>query len=254
MKMLRVKNIVFVLMLAVALVVCCACGKSDDSGETDSDMTIIEPGTDDGDLVDNQTDPVEDEQTPDEDADAFVDYGRTATLEDLTLAQSQVQSYYFKQTIPYVDGSVTMEVWFKDNKMKVISSMDGFGITEMYYNYSDYSVLSYTPAEGKNAVMMTFDPSDPDLPNQPKADDYQSYSVLATEDLNGQVCRVLQTDAGDKLWISTLYGMPLQVEFTDSLGERYTVSYENLRINDITDDEVSPPADLIVYDVGSVGL
>lgn len=254
MKITRVHNIVLVLMLAVALVVCCACSKSDDASETDSDMTIIEPGTNDVDTDEDETATTEDEQIPEEDENAFVDYGRTATLEDLSIAQSKVQSYYFKQTIPYVDGSVSMEVWFKDNKMKVITSMAGAGVTEMYYDYGDDTMISYTPSEGKNAVMMTFDPDDPDLPNQPKEDDYQSYSVLATEELNGQVCRVLQTDEGDKLWISTLYGMPLQVEFTDSLGERYTVSYEDMRINDITDEEVTPPSDLVIYDVGSVGL
>ena len=102
--------------------------------------------------------------------------------------------------------------------------------------------------------MMEFSPSDPDLPDQPKADDYLSYTVVATEEIDGQVCKVLQTDTGDKLWVSTLYGMPLQVEFTDSLGDRYTVAYENLRINDISDKEIALPEGVTVYDMGASGL
>ncbi|MEG2212422.1 MAG: hypothetical protein RRY35_00810, partial [Clostridiales bacterium] len=164
------------------------------------------------------------------------------------------ESYYFEQTMPYVDGSVNIKVWYKDNKMKMVSSMDNVGVSEMYYDYNDHTVISYTPSEGNTAVKMMFSPGDPDLPEEPKSDNYQNYTVIATEDINGQVCRVLQTDVGDKLWISTLYGMPLQVEFTDSLGDRYMVTYENLRINDITDDEIAMPANVTVHDMGSAGV
>ncbi len=247
----KVRNSILVLLLCLAVFCCCACSDKSTDAQDDAQPVIIEPGVN-GDSA--QEDPDTAEPPKEEDPNAFVDYGRSATLEDLSAAQAKVTSYYFEQTIPYVDGMVNMQVWYKDNKMKIVSSMNGMGTTEMYYDYNDYTVLSYTPSEGNTAVLMAFSPDDPDLPDQPKSDEYENYSVISTEEVNGQVCRVLQTETGDKLWISTLYGMPLQVEFTDSLGDRYTVAYENMRINDITDVEVAVPEGVTVYDMGSSGL
>ncbi len=240
------------LLIGALLLFCAGCAKEDD-GVGEVQPVIIEPGIGgDGGQVQEE----EEEQTAEEEAETggFVDYGAAATLEDLTAAQSKVESYYFRQTIPYVDGNVEIQVWFKDNQMKCVSTMAGMTGSEMYYDFNENTVISYTPSEGNSAVMMEFSPSDPDLPDQPKAEDYLSCTVTDTEEINGQVCKVLQTGTGDQLWVSTLYGMPLQVAFTDSLGDRYTVAYEDLRINDISDEEIALPDGVIVYDMGASGL
>ena len=63
-----------------------------------------------------------------------------------------------------------------------------------------------------------------------------------------QYCRIVETASGDRLWVSTKYGFPLRVEYTDSLGERYQVDYKNLSINTVSDEDVAMPADLeVVY-------
>ncbi len=250
MKHSKIRPVLLVLIGAL-LLLSAGCAQQDEGDLDDPQVIIIEPGIDEENpSLDNE----DDQETEENEEEGFIDYGSAATLEDLTTAQSKVQSYYFQQTIPYLDGSVVIQVWFKDNQMKWISTMDGMVGTEMYYDFNENKVISYTPSEGNTAIMMEFSPSDPDLPDQPKADDYLSYTVVATEEIDGQVCKVLQTDTGDKLWVSTLYGMPLQVEFTDSLGDRYTVAYENLRINDISDKEIALPEGVTVYDMGASGL
>jgi len=68
---------------------------------------------------------------------------------------------------------------------------------------------------------------------------------LVTSQLVNQSCLALKNSAGDKFWISTKYGIPLQVEFTDSMtGERLKVKYENYKINSLDLSEVEIPDEL----------
>lgn len=205
---------------------------------------VIEPGLQPP-LSSDPEDPADPGDIPS--ADLFPDRGEAATVADLVAAQSKVESYYFEQMLIYPDGQVFNQVWYKSNKMKVLSSVDGYGLTENYYDYAAGTVISSFPGMGLSATLLDFDVNGADAPDNPILDDYESCTVLGGEEINRQYCLVLETPDGERLWVSTKYGFPLQVEFTDSLGEHMTVQYKNISINTVNDEDVAPPADLEVY-------
>ena len=221
-----------------------ACGPSEDPG----DQMIIEPGLEDDPSGEDIDSTVEDE--PDATV-TFADKGEQTTVDDLTAAQAKIKSYYFEQTIPYADASVFLQVWYCDNKMKVITSVGGQGLSEFYYDYDEMSVISYSPGDSDTAIKMDFDPQSLDAPDNPVADDYGNCVLLGNEKINRQLCYILQTPSGDKLWVGTKYGFPLQVEFVDHLGDLYTVQYRNLEINTLSAKDVAVPANLPIYYMGS---
>lgn len=238
----------------LALLLCAACGgeEGSDAADTSQDTVVLEPGLPD----DTATDPIEEDTDPD-DADEqqpeeFTDLGAAATLEDLTAAQAKIQSYYFEQTMPYLDSSVFMQVWYKDGYMRMRSSVDGYGLTENYYNYWDSTITSYSPGSGGPAQRMQFDFSSVDAPDNPAMEDYSLCTLLGTESIGGQTCLVLETPEGDTLWVGTKYGFPLQVEFTDSLGDHFTVTYDNIEINTLEDADVLPPDDMEIKNVSGM--
>ena len=239
------KRVIIPLFLTALL--CLAACSDDNSGQVNGqDPVVIEPG-----IVNDNKDPDGQEPSPQEPTDEFVDQGEATTIDDLVAAHAKIKSYYFEQTIPYVNGSVSLKVWYADNKMKVVASADGGEINESYYDYDAMKMIYYSPSEGGNAIQMDFNPKGEDAPDNPKDEDYASCTKLGTADIDGQLCYILETDTGDKLWVGTKYGFPLQVEFVDHLGDTYTVAYRNVKINTVTGDEVAVPADLPVYYLGS---
>jgi hypothetical protein len=225
-------------MIAVTLGFC-AC-----SADNSSDPVVIEPGVTGDTPTDGSTADTSgtDTQTAD-----FIDKGENSTVDDLIANQQKITSYYFEQTIPYTDATVFLQVWYYDNKMKVISSESGYILTENYYDYDKLTMVSYSPADSDKAMQMTFDPAGEDAPGNPVREDYSTYILLGSEEVDRQFCLILQTTAGDKLWISSKYGFPLQVEFVDQMGNKYTVAYRNLEINTVTASDVEVPADLPIY-------
>ena len=103
------------------------------------------------------------------------------------------------------------------------------------------------------ALGTEFDPAGEEAPGNPLLDDYLACKMLGTEVVNRQTCCILETPDGNKLWVSTRYGFPLQVEFVDQLGSRFTVEYRNLEINTVTEDQVTIPDDLQVEFIDASG-
>ena len=223
-----------VILLAAGLLVLAGCG-----GSEPDDEVIIEQGS-------GETD-------ANTDTEQFINKGENVTLEGLAAAQSEISSYYFEQNLPYLDSAVFMRVWYYDNKMLVITSIDGELQTKFYYDYDKKTRIAYSPADGEVAIGSEFSPDDEDAPANPLLDDYLSYTLLGTEVVNRQLCGILETPVGDKLWVSAKYGFPMQVEFVDQMGDRYTVEYRNLEINTVTEDQVTVPDDLQVEFVSDTG-
>jgi hypothetical protein len=231
-----------IVLLAIAMLALGACAPT---AEDPGDETIIEPGVNDEQTGDEASEP--DDQNSTDTSATFIDKGQQSTIDDLTASQAKIKSYYFEQTIPYADAAVFLQVWYFDNKMKVITSVDGQGLTEFYYDYDEMTVISYSPGDSDTGIMMDFDAEGEDAPDNPVTDDYSSCTLLGNETINRQLCYILQTLSGDKLWVSTKYGFPLQVEFVDHLGSLYTVEYRNLEINTLSEEDVAVPADLPIY-------
>lgn len=247
--MIRVGKIKLLLPLLAFMLIFSGCNGNDSlTDPSQDDSVILEPGFSYGDI---KNDPDEEGTDPDEQIMKFIDKGDATTIADLEAAQAKIQSYYFEQTIPYTNASVFVRVWYYNNKMKVISSVDGYVLTEFYYNYDDMTMISYSPADSDKAVMMDFDINGADAPGNPLSDDFSTSILVGSEELARQLCFIVETATGDKKWISTKYGFPLQVEFVDHLGDQYTVGYRNVKINTVTEEAVEFPADIPIYYVNT---
>lgn len=190
----------------------------------------------------------EEEIAQEESGVEFEDKGEATTVEDLIAAQAKISSFYFEQTVAYPNGHVFLQVWYKDENMRLFSSQGGYGMAEEFYDYETGTVISHQPGSDEPAEMYTFDKTSPDAPDNPVMNDYSAYTLLGGEEIDHQYCLILEAPNGDLVWVSTKYGFPLQTEYTDSLGDRLTTKYKNISINTVTDEDVLPPADLEVYD------
>lgn len=251
----RCANMLLLVSLLITAAALSACNNGDKpSGEPQP--VIIEPGV--------KTEPSPEEEPapeqsplPEQPAEDFVDLGRASTLDDLMDNKAKIESYYFEQTISYGDGDIHVKTWYKGGVMKIVSSYPGAPESIDYYDCYTRELVTYTPSSsGKNAMLITYDEGDPELPDNPLDYNYHDYRVLETDSIDGQVCRVLESRDGVKLWVNTKYGFPMQVEFTDAQSEEhFVVPYENIVINQVTDEDVSMPADLVIYEmVGGAGF
>ncbi|MBR5430012.1 MAG: hypothetical protein IK116_05740 [Firmicutes bacterium] len=229
------------LLLPTLLLLCSACGSRTEEGQT-AQPTVIEEGA-----AARQEEQAETGETGEADdaesgrqPDPFPDKGEAATPADLDDALSRIDSYYFEQSVPYPSGQVFMQVWYKDGRMKLVTSVDGYCLSESYYDYDKRTVVEVYPGSDQ-AVTRDFDPDADNAPKNPKMEDYTAAVLTGSEVVGRQLCQVLETAAGDKLWVSTKYGFPLRVEYTDSLGERYQVDYRNLSVNTLTDADLALP-------------
>lgn len=251
------KRCIIILLVIVLLLVTAslsACGKSG-KPSAEPQPVIIEPG------LANEA-PPEEAPAPETPAtpelppeEEFTDLGRASTLDDLMANKAKIESYYFEQTIGYEAGDIHIHTWYKNGIMKIVSSYPGAPESVDYFDCYAYELITYTPSAGKNAVLITYEEGDAEVPNNPLNYNYHDYRVLETASIEGQVCRVLENSNGDKLWVGTKYGFPMQVEFVDSLtDEHFVVPYENITINQVTDEDVAIPTDLVIYEmVGGVG-
>ena len=236
-----------IFMLLAAIVVFSACSGKEKEAPTPQQV-ILEPGlTSNGQEMPASQDTQENEsEQPSE--EEFVDLGRATKIEDLMANKENINSYYFEQTVNGSYGEVFVRTWYVDGRMKIVSVFeDGEENTE-YIDYQDLSLVSYSPAAGDYGMMMTFEPDDPDIPNNPLAYDYHQYRVLDTESISGQTCRVLEGRQSEKLWISTKHGFPLKVEFDDPTNdEHFIITYESITFNQVSYDDVAIPDNLTIY-------
>lgn len=242
--MFRNKSILILLIIILTLALT-ACGNGAEQQQPEPEQpTVIEPG---------QPDPGQQPEEPEEPAapELFPDKGEATTVEDLSAAQAKIDSYYFEQTVQFPDGHMFMQVWYIDDMMKVATSVDGVSQSEFYYDYANMTVTTYYPGVSRSAMMLDFDASSPDAPENPKIRDYSACVLVGAETVNRQYCLILETADGSKLWVGTRYGFPMQAEYTDSLGDLYTIQYKNISINTVDPDEVLIPADLPVDNFSS---
>ncbi len=245
---MRVGKVTYLIAVALTLLLCLtACGgRSDDdvhNADSTAHSTVIEPGINPPLDVLDETDS---EDTIAQSTDEFVDKGEAATIDDIVAAQAKIKSFYFEQSVNYPDGSVFIQVWYKDKKMKLLSSVNSYALNECYYDYEKGTLVTYYIGSS-SAMQSDFDPDSSDAPDNPVMEDYRSYTLRNGTYIDDQYCLCLETPEGDLLWVSTKYGFPLKAEYTDSLGERMTSTYSNIKINMVTDEEVSPPAGLEIY-------
>lgn len=242
----RICKLLLLLLLLVTALLLCACGPEQPPEPVADQPTVIEPGK-----SGQAQDPASQETDPEQPEEEFPDKAELATAADLTAALAKVESYYFEQSVAYPEGAVFMQVWYKDGLMKLVSSVDGYGLTESYYDYHHGTVVDYYPGVSETARRSNFDFEGENAPTNPKLESYHDDEIIGGESIGRQYCLILQTAYGDKLWVGTKYGFPLRVEYTDSLGERYTVDYKNVSVNTVSDQDVALPADLLVLDANA---
>ncbi|MDO4581145.1 MAG: hypothetical protein Q4B96_00980 [Bacillota bacterium] len=225
------------LTLPVAALFFCACAPQAEPA-AEPEPQIIEPGV-------SGEQQIIDSGIADEQQQVF---------DTLSGLQSQITSFYYEQSVPYPDGQVFMQVWRKDQLMKVVSSSGGYLLTEFYYDFTAHTVLSYSPGDNETALLTSFDPESGDLPDDPTREDFSQCSYLGRELVDGVLCYKLAAPQDETLWIDPNTGFPLQISYTDSLGEKYTVRYENIQLNNISDADVAAPDDIpiVVFDMQGV--
>lgn len=246
------RNCVAILLIALliaAIPLSSACGGKDKNAPPPQEV-ILEPGLTSGepDAAAQADTPEPTEEEPSDPADLsegdFIDLGRASTLNDLMANKERIRSYYFEQT----QDDIFIRTWYADGWMKIILSFaDGEEETE-YIDCENRILVSYMPAVGDYGILETFAEGDPNLPVNHLNNDYHEFRVVDTDNIEGQVCRVLEGRQGEKLWVSTKYGFPLQVEFIDPTnGKQYIVPYENLTLNQVLYEDVIIPEDLDIY-------
>jgi hypothetical protein len=246
----------FLLLLAV-MPLFSACANKEK--EAQPNQVILEPGfSTPGDDTTNQPVTPAPEPQPaasgedegDEDEEAFIDLGRASTLDDLMANKEKIHSYYFEQTVNASYGEMSVQTWYADGWMKIVNIFSDGEENIDYINCEHMFSISLAPATRDYGILMYFEPDDPDMPENYLSNDYHQYRVVDTESINGQNCRVLESRQGKKLWVSTKYGFPLQVEFTDPTNEEhFIITYENIIFNQTRYEDVAVPADteLIQY-------
>lgn len=179
------------------------------------------------------------------------------TLDGIAEAQKSVQSYHYIQNTEANGEKYTVEIFYKDNKMKTISTIDGVGEAITYFDFNSGEMISYIPSQGAQAMRMTIDANNEELPVNPLDIDYlNDYEISGEESYAGYECQILSSlDGSLKVWIMAEYGFPLKIEVTEGdFGVTYVTEYESISFNDLTDEDVSVPADLEIIDLNSMNI
>ena len=247
-------------LVLLLLVVACNSNSIPSNAPVEKDPVVIEPGFSEEELVlenpDDAANTLDEEGNVADNTDenAFVDKGEASTVADVIANQSRIDSYYFEQTLEYPGSSVFMEISFCEDKMRVITYAEGYIDEIIYYDYRNMTITSHFPGMGDNAMMMDFDIYSPDAPENPVLRDYSACELLGQESIDDQLCLLLQTPEGSKLWVSTKDGFPLQAEFEDSLGIVLNVQYKNISLNTVSLTDVEIPQNLVINNMSTGGL
>ena len=240
------------IMLLAAIPVFSACGGTEKE-PPEPQQVILEPGATQSGPATSAPPETPGPEEPPEEEEGFVDMGLASTLKDLMANKEKIHSYYFEYATSDEYGEMFVRTWYKDGLMKIVRSFpDGDEIFE-YFIYEELALVSYAPAYDSSGTKIYFKPDDPYIPRNHLSNDYGQYSALSTESIGGQTCRVIEKRGerrGEKLWVSTLYGFPLQAELIDpGSGERRTEIYENLTLNQVEYTDVLIPGDLDIVTI-----
>jgi hypothetical protein len=224
-----------IMLLLMVMLTSSACGGKEEEAQAPSQQVILEPG-----LSDKAPGKPAQPETNEPDVgssmsaeEGFIDNERASTLNDLMSNKAKIKSYYFEYIINASYGEIFVRTWYANGLMKIVSAFtEGETITE-YFDCGDLSLVYHNSNEDYGWIE-TFEPGDPNAPKNLLDNDYHQYRVVDTDNINGQTCRVLESRQGEKLWISTKHGFPLQVEYTDPTNdEHFIVAYEGLTFNQV---------------------
>jgi hypothetical protein len=164
--------------------------------------------------------------------------------------KEKITSYYFEQNIQASYGSMLVKTWYADGWLKIVSIFPGEEEHTEYFDCNNLILIDIQPSpEGDVGWVMTMEPGDQDIPRNHAANDYHQYKVVDTDSIDGQTCRVLESRQGEKLWVSTKHGFPMQVEYNDPTNdEHFVIFYENLTFNQTSYEEVAYPEDLTIIE------
>ncbi|MCL1976101.1 MAG: hypothetical protein FWG61_08085 [Firmicutes bacterium] len=250
--------LLFILLIAVMTIITSCNGHKKDALTQE---IILEPGITEQDshtpavaeTIDTEPSleaEAEPKTQPEED---FIDQGRASTINDLMANKAKITSYYFEQTIYASYGEVFVQTWYANGWMKIVSSFTDGEENIEYFDCENLILVSHAPSAGNYGMMETFEEGNPDIPKNHLDNDYHNYKVVGTESIDGQICRILESRLGEKLWVSTKHGFPLQVEFNDPTNdEHFLIAYEGITFNQVRNEDVAMPQDLeiIMYQGG----
>ncbi len=179
--------------------------------------------------------------------------GSPPTLAELSKARGKIESYSYTVEIEddLSEETITMNVWFLENKMKITISQAEMGNSISYYDLDKGEYISYTEGEDNRALKMSFTPGSDNAPDNPLETDIRlDFEIAAREEVEGYNCTVLQNPAGDmKLWLMDRYGFPVKMlTINTATGEEYYTNYKNIAFNRVTQEDVSPPGGLEIID------
>lgn len=175
---------------------------------------------------------------------------KEVTLADLNQSLKSIQSYYVDYYLPDIADGMTIKIWYKGDKIKTCTSTPGDGDSYTYFDLAADEGYYYTPADGQTALRFSGAADSEEKPDDMSQYSWSDYSIIGYETIDNYDCVILQNLDGEKSWVMKDTGFLVQKEYTDNLtGELGVIKYENIRLNDIEDEEVTLPADVQISDL-----
>lgn len=226
------KTWILIVLLLIAVVAFSACGNKDAATG--------------GDVVAGEDDNQGDSEGTDNDSSG----DKEVTLADLNQSLKSVQSYYVDYYLADVADGMTIKIWYKGDKIKTCTSTPADGDSYTYFDLAADEGYYYTPAAGQTALRFSGASESEEKPDNMAQYSWSDYSISGYEKINSYDCVILQNLDGEKYWVMKDTGFLVQKEYTDNLtGELGVIKYENIRLNDIEDAEVTLPADVQISDL-----
>jgi|GEM_PF-5952871 len=228
------KKHLLILLILAAMISLSACKDKDTAAEGDDVVAT------DG----------EDVQGDSAGTDANSSGNEEVTLADLNQSLSSVQSYYVDYYLPDIADGLTIKIWCKGDKIKTCSSTPSDSDSYTYFDLAADEGYYYIPDDGQTAQRFTGVAESDEKPDDMTKYDWSGYSIIGYETIDKYNCVILQNLDGEKAWVMKDTGFLVQKEYTDEMtGELGVIKYENIRLNDIQDSEVTLPADVVISDL-----
>jgi len=175
---------------------------------------------------------------------------KEVTLADLNQSLKSIRSYYVDYYLPDIADGLTIKIWYKGDKIKTCTATPNDGDSFTYFDLAADEGYYYTPAAGQTALRFGGASESQEKPDDMSQYSWSGYSITGYEKIDSYNCVILQNLDGEKYWVMKDTGFLVQKEYTDELtGELGVIKYENIRLNDIEDAEVTLPADVQISEL-----
>lgn len=241
MKQVKLRSILLVSILIIALTIFTGCGGSKDEGTPDSDPTPTPSSA-----------PA---STPVENSDNNQVQDKKESVIELINKGSLIDEMYYELIIIGAGLSSESKSWLKGNKMKIDTTVNGQRLISIF-DLLKGEVISYMP--GENMAMKTSEEEYQGLDNITPIDyidqlNKDQFVLVGTEKVNGMECQVIQIASGTSLfkqWISIDHGIVIKVEENHD-GQTTVLEYKNLKVGpgSVADDIFTVPQDLEIFDM-----